>query len=244
MRKRVAGPNHRVVSKVTTDKDPVITVTGEIVLAPVLNAMDGVPLRAATGAYDPSFPDLIVQLFTKMLETSGSKRADTLTEDEFTKDLRKNAKPTEEQKKAGEPGKERLVRQEARKMKSMKWSFICAELPSLARFGRMVGVSRRQVDHWRARYPSFDEACEMCHDMLEAVIVQRSLTGQYDADFAKFLLKNWLGWKDRTEITGADGAPLNPPPELRLVTTEALEDYQRALLEAKQKLLQGVSPTT
>ena len=219
-------------SKHTLDQDPAITVTGEL----VLNPMTGVPLRAKSTAYDPSYPELIIKLFTEMLEKEGSKRADSLTEDEFIKDLRKNAKD-------GGKDSGRLVRQEARKQKSMKWSFICAELPSLSRFGRMVGCSERQVRRWRERYPSFDDACDIAQGMLESVIVQRSLTGQYDADFAKFLLKNWLGWKDRTEITGADGAPLNPPQEFRVVSNEDLEEYRKVLLEARQKLLQGSQQT-
>lgn len=196
------------------------------------------------GSYRSEYCDLILKLFEDMLAASGEKLADKILEED--RSLSEQAAQAESSgAEIGADGKKkrrpraglRIV--ERRTVKRREWRLVCAELPSLAKFGRLVGVSSATITNWRHSYPSFDDACTRCTDMLGDALFQRGLRGQYDPEMVKFVGKNWAGMKDRHEVTGADGAPLNPPQELRGVPTSVLDATYAELMDLKRRLLEA-----
>ncbi len=222
----------------------------EVVAELVVNPLTGTPERSQSGAYHPRYCEMILKMFADMLESSGVKLADTEVEEtreiaERTPPEKQPEDPAPDPSKPGpKPGRPAMVIQEKRKVKRREWRLVCAELPSFAKFGRMVGVSSGILKQWRAQYPSFDEACNMAADMAGDALFQRGLRGQYDSEMVKFVGKNWFGFVDRQELTGADGAAINPPPEYRGVTAEALDAARAALLELRTRLLAGSTTAT
>lgn len=221
----------KVKTKPVIQNAEAVSVKAEI----VCNPLTGVPVRASNTRFRPEYCDLVVKMFSEMLEGSGRKLADTESEETRTKAVRPTKAETDE---AGK--KKRItgtVITERRTNKRNEWTLVMAELPSFAKFGRQIGVSKATITNWQNQFPSFGEACAICTGMLEDAITDRALNGQYDPQFSTFVLKNWCGMKDRHEITGADGAPLNPPAELRSVPLSELDAVQTLLQAAKQRLL-------
>ena len=209
------------------------TVHGEIVCHPVT----GIPLRRDS-LYRPEYCDQIIAMFERMLKVNEQK----LLEMEQTDERTKKAKPERSTDSANRKKHlARLAIVDQRTTKQRRWKWIMAELPSMLAFGREIGVSSDVLQAWRDRYPTFDEACKRCQDMGQAALAHRALNGQYDAEFAKFVGKNWYAMKDRQEITGADGAPLNPPPQLRAIPIEVIDQTLTALYEGRRKLLEAAT---
>ncbi len=219
----------------------------------VVNPLTGTPTFSSFGSkYRPEYCQHMLQFFTGELMKSGEK----LHEKEIENETTKSERPKGWEKAAAEAAKVAAAKEgtnvaaprttasgvvitERRKEKRQEWRIVCAELPSFARYARSIGVSHATMKNWSALYPTFHEAYDMCVDMLEDALVQRGLRGQYDAELVKFVGKNWAGMKDRHEVTGADGAPINPPPEYRLVPLAELDAVQATLLAARQRLLEA-----
>lgn len=201
----------------------------------VCNPLTGIPVRASTTRFRPEYCDLVVKLFAEMLEESGRKLADSESEETRTK--ASTPKKAEKDADGKRPRIGGPVITERRTVKRKEWTLVMAELPSFSKFGRQIGVSKATISGWQNQFPSFGEACAICTGMLEDAVSDRALNGQYDATFSIFVLKNWCGMKDRHEITGADGAPLNPPAELRGVPMAELDVAHSMLMEIKNRLL-------
>ncbi|MHD0307370.1 terminase small subunit [Rhodococcus erythropolis] len=72
---------------------------------------------------------------------------------------------------------------------------------------RALGIDRDTLVNYKKRdeyFGSVSAAYARCHEYAESQLYGRSATG------AAFSLKNNWGWKDRQELTGAEGAPLMP----------------------------------
>lgn len=125
--------------------------------------------------------------------------------------------------------------EQARKLYSKGW--IDKEVAEL------WGVSEYRIRVWRASKPDFAEACKMGKDVpddrVEASLYQRAVGYDLKSEKVSFdkdgnvlratviehipadpkAAMNWLKnrrpdrWKDRREVTGADGAPLHPVGE-------------------------------
>lgn len=90
--------------------------------------------------------------------------------------------------------------------------------PTLARFASMIGVTRDTLYEWSVaknengelKHPEFSYAYKRAKEFQEAILVEGTMAGAFQANFSIFTAKNVLGWRDKTEqeITGADGAPL------------------------------------
>ena len=50
-----------------------------------------------------------------------------------------------------------------------------------------------------------------------------------------FWLKTQAGWRERVEITGADGAPLHPKEDLSRLSTAELREFQRLARRAENE---------
>lgn len=202
---------------------------------PILtNDLTGAPKLARDRGYRPEYCDLILKFFAELLEATALTIDEKEIEENRTRSEREDGRVDE---KTGKKIPSRMIVKQTRGTRRKERKVICAALPSMAKFGRHIGFSHTAVNNWRVTYPSFDEAAEIAQGMLADEVVQRGLTGQYDAEMCKFILKNWCGFKDRTEITGADGAPLNPPMELRFVSVTVLDETQRDLEALKARLL-------
>lgn len=213
--------------------DGAIPVRAEIVVDTA-----GTPVRQPYGSkYRAEYCDRVIQMFEDMLAASGEKLEESIAEETRSKSEASPARAKEAEDKRAPRSETRVT--ERRTVRRNEWRLVCAELPSMNKFGRLIGVSKNTLINWRAQYPTFDEACCRCIDMLEDALVQRGLRGQYDPEMVKFVGKNWAGMKDRHEITGAEGAPLNPPVEFRTVPLETLNAAEALMLEARRKLLAG-----
>ncbi len=221
----------------------------EVVAELVTNPLTGAPVRSRSNLYDPRYCELVLKFFAEMLEMSGAKLADTEVEEtreiaERTPPPKPEDLPPEEEgkpKRGRIPGRPGMVIQEKRKVKRKEWRLVCAELPSFAKFGRVIGVSTNVIKGWRSQYPNFDEACQMAVDMAGDALLQRGLRGQYDSEMVKFVGGTWYGFSSKLEVTGKDGAPLNPPAEYRLVPAEVIDEQLKLLREMRTKLLTGGS---
>lgn len=227
--------------------DPVTEVVADL----VTNPLTGAPVRSRSNCYDSRYCEMILKFFADMLEMSGAKLADTEVQE--TREIAErqpppkpeDLPPVEEGKPAlgRTPGRPGMVIQETRKVKRKEWRLVCAELPSFAKFGRVIGVSSYVIKGWRLQYPNFNEACEMALDMAGDALLQRGLRGQYDAEMVKFVGGTWYGFSSKLEVTGKDGAPLNPPAEYRLVPAEMIDEQLKLLREMRAKLLTGGTTT-
>ena len=226
-----------------TSKPPVASVelAKPVVAEIVCNPLTGVPVRAKSNEYRPEYCEMIIRMFSEMLDASAIKLA--TSEIEETREIAERepaqgkvtGKVGRRQDSVAGRGEMQITTKRTVHRKEAK--IVAPELPSMAKFGRLIGVSTRHLKRWMDLYPTFSEAVQMCMDMGEDALSNRALTGQYDAEFSKFVGKNWYGMKDRQEITGADGAPLNPPPQLRLISTEELESAMAKLQDLRRSLL-------
>jgi hypothetical protein len=72
---------------------------------------------------------------------------------------------------------------------------------------RALGIDRDTLINYKKRdeyFGSVQAAYDRCHEFAEQQLYGKSASG------ASFSLKNNWGWKDRQELTGAEGAPLMP----------------------------------
>jgi hypothetical protein len=175
--------------------------------------------------YDPAFCHQITAFFERAFsEEYGGPLREVK---ERTTNLTEFAQNPET--KALEPGS-RSLKEEVRT--------ICAELPTIEAFARTIGVSHQSILNWAKLYPSFNEALQMAKDIQFHLITQRMLSGRYNVHAAIFVAKNVTWMRDRTEI-GVEPVMPVPPPELRGVPTEVLDETRAMLLAAKQRLLEA-----
>ena len=90
------------------------------------------------------------------------------------------------------------------------------KFPTIARFCANHGIRRSVFYHWTTAkdangnllHPDFAEAHEMARDRQEALLIEGGISGNYNTAFAIFTAKNLIGWRDKQEVTGADGGPI------------------------------------
>lgn len=70
--------------------------------------------------------------------------------------------------------------------------------PMFSEFGRTIGVSERTLKSWAKKEPAFQEAFEICQDIIQEFFVENGVKGDYSAAFAIFAAKNLTKMKDVT----------------------------------------------
>lgn len=70
--------------------------------------------------------------------------------------------------------------------------------PMFSEFGRTIGVSERTLKAWAKKEPAFQEAFEICQDIIQEFFVENGVKGDYSAAFAIFAAKNLTKMKDVT----------------------------------------------
>ena len=91
---------------------------------------------------------------------------------------------------------------------------VAIDLPFIQSFSRTIGVSKSTLYKWAEEHEEFSDALKFCKENQERILAANALSGRYNATFAIFTAKNILEWRDRQEITGADGAPLTASVEV------------------------------
>ena len=94
---------------------------------------------------------------------------------------------------------------------------IISNLPTKAGFAAKSRVSRDTFNAWATatdkdgnlKYPDFSAAYKTISDYQEHILVTNTLNGSYKENFAKFLAKNYLGFRDNAELT-VSGDPDKP----------------------------------
>ena len=77
------------------------------------------------------------------------------------------------------------------------------EYPTLAGFAIEVDITRETLKEWAKdseKYPEFSCAYKKVQEYQEAILVRKSLNGDYKGPFPIFVAKNNLGWHDKQEI--------------------------------------------
>lgn len=76
---------------------------------------------------------------------------------------------------------------------------ILNRFPTFERFAVGIGVTHKTLLNWTKANDEFLQAYELCKDIQKALIVEGSMTGDYNAAFAKFLAVNVTDLRDRVE---------------------------------------------
>lgn len=71
--------------------------------------------------------------------------------------------------------------------------------PTFQGFARLLGVNVDTLHEWKDKYPEFSEAYARAKGIQEEIWLQESLSGRFNAQFAKFFGVNCLGYKDKVE---------------------------------------------
>lgn len=74
--------------------------------------------------------------------------------------------------------------------------------PTFQRFARSIGVCVDTLNEWCRVHPEFSEAFKAAKEMQEAIWLENSMDGSYNAQFAKFFGVNCFGgqYKDKQDM--------------------------------------------
>lgn len=73
------------------------------------------------------------------------------------------------------------------------------DLPTFQGFADSINVDMAQLQRWQDKHSEFRIAYTRAKQIQEAIWLQESLSGRYNAQFAKFFGVNCLGYKDKIE---------------------------------------------
>lgn len=79
-------------------------------------------------------------------------------------------------------------------------------------FDKFLNETKLTAEHFadfEKRSPSFAETLSRARKTQEQRIVTGSMNRKYDGNFAKFVLANRAGWREKTEVSGDQVNPLN-----------------------------------
>lgn len=84
----------------------------------------------------------------------------------------------------------------------------CTGYPTLTKFAAKIGVTTRTLRNWRAEFPEFDEACELCEDIFDDVLDERALFGAWDGRVAMKIRELKANARDNAARSGVTGGGL------------------------------------
>ena len=95
--------------------------------------------------------------------------------------------------------------------------FIPNPMPFFVDFADKIGVSVDTLWEWAngkdeegdLKHPEFTEAYARVKKYQERHLVNNALLNNYNAGFASLVAKNWLGWKDKSEVESTGEQTLN-----------------------------------
>lgn len=68
--------------------------------------------------------------------------------------------------------------------------------PMFSEFGRTIGVSERTIKGWAQKHLEFQEAYEICQDIIQEFFIENGVKGEYASQFGIFAAKNLTKMKD------------------------------------------------
>ena len=89
-----------------------------------------------------------------------------------------------------------------------KYKEVPSDLPLISKFARSIGVTHETIDEWARVHREFSLALKEAKKLQEAHLITNALRDNFAQAFSIFAMKNMCGWRDRQEITGADGQPI------------------------------------
>lgn len=81
------------------------------------------------------------------------------------------------------------------------------KLPSIEGLARFLGISKDTIYQWEKIHPEFSDVINALRSEQAQRLVNMGLSGDYNPVIARLLLAKH-GYAERTELTGADGGPV------------------------------------
>lgn len=76
-------------------------------------------------------------------------------------------------------------------------------------FAVSIGISRSTFFNWVKDYKDFAEAHAIAKTIQRAQMIRGGLSGVYQGNAFIFAMKNMHDWRDKSELSGQDGAPIS-----------------------------------
>ena len=88
---------------------------------------------------------------------------------------------------------------------------VANDYPTFEGFARLIGVTLRTLERWRASRRHFAEAWEAAAELQRNMLIVNGLHGKYNSSFAKFIAVNHHGMSDKVEqkLEGGEGFDIN-----------------------------------
>lgn len=77
---------------------------------------------------------------------------------------------------------------------------VAPQLPTFERRSFEHGVSNNTRKSWAEEFQEFDDACEMCKDLVDAMVTELAMAGKYPPHYAMFYQKAKLGYEERKKL--------------------------------------------
>lgn len=77
-------------------------------------------------------------------------------------------------------------------------------MPFIVDFCKKIGISKSTFHLWVKEHQEFSDAYMRIKEYQERHLVNNALLNNYNAGFASLVAKNWLGWKDKQDVTTND----------------------------------------
>lgn len=73
-------------------------------------------------------------------------------------------------------------------------------LPTFKRWSMEHGINDKTRESWASEFSAFGSACEICKDIMDAMITELAMVGKYPANYAIFYQKANLGYEERNKL--------------------------------------------
>jgi hypothetical protein len=104
---------------------------------------------------------------------------------------------------------------------------VATQFPTFQGFAHSLDVGMTSLIDWQNNYPEFAIAYARAKGLQEQIWLINSMDNRYNSQFAQFFGKNCLGYKDRTELSGPDGGPIQlAAVDYSKLTTTELEELE------------------
>ena len=117
-----------------------------------------------------------------------------------------------------------------------KHKVISTFLPTFQRFCAEIWVSRRVFYQWLEKHKEFMHTHEYCRELQNAIILENTSSGLYQANFAMFLLKNDYNYKDEQWLKVTDDRDDEREKEPHELSKEELKAKLDAIRKQRKEL--------
>jgi len=102
-----------------------------------------------------------------------------------------------------------------------------AQFPTFQSFAANIGVNIDTLHEWKKIHEDFSESYARAQELQEHIWLVNSMSNLYNSQFAQFFGTNCLGYKNKSEITGANGGPIQlAAVNYSALTTQELEELE------------------